>query len=168
MNLLADLLASGFRDISGSRVSARVSVSAALLNRIVAGALAGRDTPLRSIDIQPDAGDQFRVAIRVTWPLVPVLNAVFTILEQPSFPASPILVLRWSLLGFAGAMAGRLIKSFDRLPPGIKLDGDRLLIDIAVLAKSSPAAPMLGYVSALELHTLDGRALIDIETRVPE
>lgn len=165
--LLSDLQASGFRDLAGSRVSARIPVSRALLNRVVAEALDGSGTPVRAVDIRPRAGDQFDVVITVSWPFVPPLTAAFTVDRQPSFPESPLLVLRWSFLGAAGAIASRLLTSFDRLPAGIRLDGDRLLLDIPVLAARSSAASMLGYVTALELHTLDDRAVIALELEIP-
>jgi hypothetical protein len=166
--LLTDLHASAFRDVAGSRASARIPVSRALLNRLVAEALAGSSTPVRAVDIRPRAGDQFDVVITVSWPFVPPLKAAFTVDQQPRFPASPVLVLRWSFLGAVGSLASRLITSFDRLPAGIGLDGDRLLLDIPVLAARSSAASMLAYVKALELHTLDDRAVIDVELAIPE
>jgi hypothetical protein len=166
--LLTDLHASAFRDVAGSRASARIPVSRALLNRLVAEALAGSSTPVRAVDIRPRAGDQFDVVITVSWPFVPPLKAAFTVDQQPRFPASPVLVLRWSFLGAVGSLAARLIASFDRLPAGIGLDGDRLLLDIPVLAAHSSAASMLAYVKALELHTLDDRAVIDVELAIPE
>ena len=165
--LLSDLQASGFGDLGGSRVSARIPVSRALLNRVVAEAFAGSSTPVRAVDIRPRAGDQFDVVITVSWPFVPPLTAAFTIDQQPSFPASPLLVLRWSFLGAAGAIASRLITSFDRLPAGIRLDGDRLLLDIPVLAARSPAASVLAYVRSFELHTLEDRAVISLELEIP-
>lgn len=161
-------MAFSFRDVAGSRASARIPVSRALLNRLVAEALAGSSTPVRAVDIRPRAGDQFDVVITVSWPFVPPLKAAFTVDQQPRFPASPVLVLRWSFLGAVGSLAARLIASFDRLPDGIGLDGDRLLLDIPVLAARSSAASMLAYVKALELHTLDDRAVIDVELAIPE
>jgi hypothetical protein len=166
--LLGDLQASAFRDIAGSRVSARIPVSRALLNRLVAAALDGKGAPVRGVDVQPRAGDQFDVVITVSWTFVPPLKAAFSVDQQPSFPALPVLVLRWSFLGAVGGLAARLITLLDRLPAGVRLDKDRLVLDIAVLAARSSAAALLPYVRALELHTLDDRAVIDLELEVPQ
>jgi hypothetical protein len=149
-------------------VSARIPVSRALLNRLVADALAGRNTPVRSVDLRPRPGDRFDAIVTVSWPFVPALTVTFTIDRQPTFPASPLLVLRWSFLGGVGAIASRLIAALDRLPDGVRLDADRLLLDIPVLAARSPAATMIGYVKALELHTLDDRAVVHLELAIPE
>ena len=155
-------------DFAGTHASARIPISRAFLNRLVAGALPGSRTPVRAVDIQPVAGDRFDVAITVSWPFVPQLHATFVIEQQPIFPASPLLVLRWSFLGLAGGLASRLLSHFEQLPPGIRLDGNLVLLDVPVLAAKSAVAPMLVHIKALELHTLDGRAVVELEVAIPE
>jgi hypothetical protein len=155
-------------ELAGARASARIPVSRALLNRTVADALAGRKSPVRAIDLRPRDGDRFDAVVTVTWPLVPPLTVAFTIERQPDFPASPVVVLRWSFLGGVGALASRFLSSFDRLPDGVTLEQDRVLLDVRRLAARSPAAPWLGYVKALELHTLEQRFVIDVELAIPE
>ena len=109
------------------------------------------------------AGDGFDVLVTVSWPFVPAIKAAFHIERQPEFPASPVVVLRWSLLGAAGLVASRVIASLDRLPPGIRLDGDRLLFDIRRLAEGTQAESVLPYVRSLEFHTVDDRVVVDVE-----
>src|SRR3954451_10746303 len=145
---------------------ARVPIPRALLNHFVGRALAGRDVPIRALDIRPHDGDQFEAIVTVTWPFVPALTVGFAIEQQPRFPESPILVLRWSFLGGVGALASRLTSSL-RLPDGVRLDGDRLLLNIPLLAAQSAAGAMLGYVRLLELHTGDGLMIIDAELAMP-
>jgi hypothetical protein len=165
--LLAELRGNGFRDLAGTHVSASVPVSAALLNRVIADALAAGGAPVQSIDVQPRAGDRIDVVIKVTWPFVPALTARLTIEQQPVFPASPRLTLRWSFLGAVGAFGSRFVSSLARLPDGIHLDADRLVVDIPAAAAHSPAAELLPYVNRLEVHTLDDRVLIQFELEVP-
>jgi hypothetical protein len=118
------------------------------------------------VDIRPHAGDSFDVLITVTWPLVPAIKVGFTIERQPRFPESPVLVLRWSLLGAIGAIASRFMTALDRLPAGVRLDGDRLLLDVPRLAENTPAASLLPYVKSLELHTVDDRFVLDVEMEI--
>jgi hypothetical protein len=166
---LRDLEASGFRDIAGMRGSFRVPVSRSLVNRVVADALGGTAAPIRSIDIHPRDGDRFDVLVTVTWPFVPPLNVAVAVLHQPRFPESPVLVFRWSLLGAVGAIASRFIASLNRLPAGVRLDGDLLLIDVVAVARGRGAAPaMLGYVTALELHTVEGGVVLEGSIAIPE
>ena len=121
---------------------------------------------MRDVDIQPRAGDAFDVLVTVSWPFVPAIKVSFAIERQPQFPASPVLVLRWSLLGAVGAFASRFIASPDRLPAGVRLDGDRLLLDIPRLAEGTPAASWLPYLKSLELHTVEDRFVLDLELEI--
>jgi hypothetical protein len=156
-----------FADFAGAQGTARIPVSRAALNRLIADALAGRTLPVKSIDIRPRPGDRFEAVVAVGWPFVPALTVSFAIERQPCFPASPLLVLRWSFLGAVGALASRVVASLGRLPAGVALDGDRLILDLPALAARSPAAALVGYVKTLELHTIEDRAVIDVELAIP-
>jgi hypothetical protein len=166
--LLTALQSSGFRDIAGSRASAQIPVSRSLVNRLVAQALRGSSTPVREVDVRPHNGDEFDVVLTLSWPLVPPLKVAVRVARQPEFPASPVLVFHWSLLGAVGALASRVIASLDRLPAGIRLDGERLLVDIPVAAGRGPAVTLLPFVKKLELHTIDERFIVDVELGVPQ
>ena len=70
------------------------------------------------------------------------------IVEQPDLPASPVLVMRWSLeggLGWLAKAASPALAVFQLLPPGIRIDGDLLGIDVAELLRSKD----LGWVVPL-------------------
>ena len=135
---------------------------------MVAQALRGTSTPVRQVDIRPRDDDQLDAIVTVSWPFVPPLKVAIAVERQPQFPSPPVLVLRWSALGGLGAIASRLIAFLGRLPPGIRLDGNRVELDIPVLAARSPAAPLLRFVTALELHTAADRAVILVELEVSE
>jgi hypothetical protein len=164
--LLAGLRQSGFRDVAGSRASVVLPVSRALLNRVVAQALQGTNAPVSSVDIRPHDGDRFDAVVTLTSRFAPALPIVFAIERQPQFPDDPVLVLRWSFLGGLGAFASRFLGSLGRLPPGLRLQGDRLFVDVRTLAANGPAAEALPFVTRLELHTTEGRAVLDAEFQV--
>jgi hypothetical protein len=165
--LLTSLQSSGFREIAGSRASAQIPFSRSLVNRVVAQALRGTSTPVREVDVRPHDGDEFDVVLTLSWPFVPPLKMAVSVAQQPQFPASPVLVFRWSLLGAVGALASRVIASLDRLPAGIRLDGDRLLVDIPVTAGHGPAETLWPLVKKLELHTIDERVVLDVALEIP-
>jgi hypothetical protein len=165
--LLTSLQSSGFRDIAGLRASAQIPFSRSLVNRFVAQALRGTSTPVREVDVRPHNGDEFDVVLTLSWPFVPPLKMAVSVAQQPQFPASPVLVFRWSLLGAVGALASRVLASLDRLPAGIRLDGDRLLVDIPVTAGHGPAETLWPWVKKLELHTIDERIVLDVELEIP-
>jgi hypothetical protein len=165
--LIACLRQSGFRDVAGSRISASLPVSRALINHLVARALAGTTAPVSAVDIRPRDGDRFEAVVTLTWKIAPPLTVLFTIERQPQLPDSPVLVLRWSFLGGVGAIASRLVGTIARLPAGVRLDEDRLFLDIRTLAANGPASEALPFVRRLELHTASDRAIVDVELQVP-
>jgi hypothetical protein len=165
-DLLGHLQQSSFRDLAGARVSARIPVARSLVNALVARALAGSSAPVKTVDVQPQEGDRLNVTVAVSWPFVPALTIGVTIERQPAFPESPILVLHWSLLGGLGAIASKFVSALDRLPPGIRLDGQFIVLDIPVLAAGSPAAAALRYVRKMEMHTTEGRVVLEVDLEV--
>src|SRR4051812_48197720 len=166
--LFRDLAGSSFRDLAGTQASARIPVSRSLVNAMIADGLRGTTAPIRRLDVHPRAGDRFDVTVAVTWPFVPSLTVAVAIEEQPRFPASPMLVLHWSLLGAFGVVVSRFIESMSRLPPGIRLDGDRLVIDIpALAARFEAVTTILPIVTMLELHTIEDAVVIEAAVSVP-
>ena len=168
--LVAQLQASGFQELSGARVSVRVPVSSALLNQIIADALRDTTTPVRSVRVRPLAGDRFEAVVATSVPFVPPVTVHVAVDQQPQFPASPFLVLRWSFLGGIGAIASRFVGALEgRLPPGIRLDADRIVIDIAAIVhRTAPAGPVdwVRYLTYLAVHTEEDRAIVDLEGAV--
>ena len=164
-DILDDLQRSGFRDLAGAHGAAHVPVSRELLNRIVAQAVEGHRA-VRRVEIQPRPGDRFDVIVTPAWALVPPLTIALVVDRQPEFPGSPILVLRWSFAAGLDAIAAQFTSALnDRLPAGVRLDYDRVLVDIAALgARYAPQA--LPYVAALRLRTVEDRAVIDLEWRI--
>ena len=64
-------------------------------------------------------------------------------------------------------LASKVLAGLGKLPPGIRLDGDRLELDIPVLAARTEAAPLLSYVRTLELHTVADRFVLVVDLEVP-
>jgi hypothetical protein len=164
--LLARLQSTSFADLAGARVSARVPVSRALVNQLVARALQQRAAPVKQIDIRPLEGDRLDAVVTLTLPLVPPLKIGVVIERQPQFPASPVLVLRWSLLGGLGAILSKFLGPHQKMPPGVRLDGDRVLVDLQAAAAGTPAAQLVGYVRGLEVHTAADRLIFDADLEV--
>ena len=123
--LFAHLRSTAFRDLSDSQISARVPIARGLLNRLVAGALKGKQTPVRAVEVQPLADDRFDLTVTLSMPFVPALKVTVAVVQQPRFPESPVMVLRWSLFGGLAAIASRFTDSLQgKLPAGVRLDGD--------------------------------------------
>lgn len=169
--LFAQLQTSGFQDVAGTRVSARLPISSALLNQGIDEALRGTSSPVQSVRVRPAAGDRFEAVVTTSMPFVPALTVHIAVDRQPTLPDFPFLVFRWSFLGGLGAFASRFVGALERkLPPGIRLDGDLIVLELRTLAtRLGPpgAVDWLRYLLRLEVHTDGDRTVIDIEAAIP-
>ena len=163
--LLQQLRSTRFHDLEGTRVSAAIPVSGRLINELVAGAIMP-GTPVRAVDVTPLAGEAFSVRIQPRAALLPSLTVRVEIVAQPQMPASPVLVLRMATMGGLFAFAGGAF-SLDRLlPPGIRLDGDRILVNLAALAQQNGAGDLLEHVAAVRVNTQPGKVVLTVDVAV--
>jgi hypothetical protein len=164
--LIEQLRRTGFHDVAGTQASAHIPVSRALLNQLVAQSVPATGV-VRRVDVQPQPGDRFNAIVTTTWPLVPPVTIAIAIEQQPEFPASPMLVLRWSLAAGLGAIASQFVGAFnDKLPPGVRLEGEHVFVDIRAAAAGTPLAEALPFLSAFRLHTAADCAIVEVELRV--
>jgi hypothetical protein len=122
------------------------------------------------VDVQPLADDRFDVMVTPSIPFVPALKVTVVVAQQPRFPESPVMVLRWSLFGGLAAIASRFTDLLRKnLPTGVRLDGDRIILDLPVMAEhaATDGLRLLLLCRRLELHTVADRAVIDVEIAVP-
>jgi hypothetical protein len=155
LGLLLRQHASGFADLSGAAASLTLPVSERLLNEAVAAALPS-SAPVRELHVKPLAGDRFTVRVRVgSSPLIPAINVSLLIEQQPVFPDSPVLVLRMQSSGLL-SLAGPALRLLGAMPPGIRIDGERIYVDLLRLLEARGSAHYLEYLRELEIHTVEG------------
>ena len=164
--LLETLRASGFRDLAGTRLTATIPIGERLLNDIVAAALPP-SAPVRDVTVQPQADNRLSVRVKLArLDFLPPVTLTLAIERQPELPASPALRLRIAglpgLLGFAGPL---LVNP--KLPPGVRLDGDLVTIDIATLLVHHGQKELLSYLERLHVTSEAGRLVVDLAARVP-
>ena len=115
---------------------------------------------VRDLHIQPLAGDRFTVRLRIgSSPLFPPIKLTVSIDRQPSFPDSPVMVLRLQSSGLL-SLAGPALRFLNALPAGIRVENDRVYIDIPELLEIRGLAHYLGYVDTLTVHTVDGSLVV--------
>ena len=161
--LLQRLRASGFRDLAGARVTAAVPISEGLLNDVLAASLPP-NAPVRGVSIRPEAGNHFSVRIVPKMALLPAISLRLTVERQPELPSSPVLVLRMVTLGGLFGLAGGAIAGL--LPPGVTLQGERILVDLQTIAAQRGAAEAFAYLTALQIATEAGRVVLHVEAGV--
>ena len=165
VRLLAALQASAFEDLRGADVSATLPISERLLNEFVQQSLPP-SVPVRDLHVSPRADDRFDVRFRVgSSSLLPPLKLTVRIAQQPDLPSSPVLVLKLEF-GALASFAGPVLRFLDAVPQGIRVDGDLVYVDLAVLLEQRGFAGYLQYLRRLEVHTSNGTLIARIDAGV--
>ena len=163
--LISSQQRAGFADLAGARVAAFLPISDRLLNEIIARELPP-DAPVSDVSLESLAGNRIAVRARLTRAtILPAFKLTLTIVEQPSLPHDPVLVMR---IGSGGLMslAGAALKFFDALPAGIKADGDRLLVDIRELLAQRGNDWLLPYLVDFQVATTAGAVLVTANVQI--
>jgi hypothetical protein len=165
LRLLRRQQASGFDDVRGAEASVTVPVSERLLNEAITDAMPP-SAPVRDLSVKPIAGDRFAVRARIgSSAFLPAFNVTLTIHQQPAFPASPVLVLTMEGSGLL-SFAGPALRFLDALPPGIRVDHDRILVDLATLLEARGLGGYLQYVDDLRINTVEGAVLVSFRASI--
>ena len=165
LEILRHLQTTGFRDLGGTRISGTVPVSERLINEIVASAVR-TDGPVREVRIHPTPGNALSVRVVPRASLLPAITVRLEIERQPELPASPVLILRMATMGGLLGLAGAALPIAGMLPPGVGLEGDRIVVDVRAIAADRGAADVLKYVTGLQLHTEEGRAVLHVDLSI--
>jgi hypothetical protein len=165
LEVLRRLQSTGFRDLAGARVSALVPVSERLIYEVVAASLP-RDGPVREVEVRPLSGDAFAVRVAPRSAFLPSLTLRLEIDRQPELPSSSVLVLRLAAMGGLLGLAGAALPVGKLLPPGVRLEGNRILVDLRMLAADRGGGDLIGYVAGLRVNTEDGRVVLNIDLAV--
>jgi hypothetical protein len=163
--ILRSLQSTRFRDLAGSHVAATIPVSERLINEMVAATLPPR-VSVREVHVHPEAGNRFAVRVAPRAALLPSLTIALAIERQPDFPSSPVLVLRMATMGGLFGMATSAFNVGQMLPPGVRLEGEHIHLDLRALAAERGAAHVLDYVKQLRVTTEEGRAVLHLEGAV--
>ena len=163
--LIARQRAAGFAGLTGSEAHAVIRVSADLLDEAVR-LFASSARAIREIGMRPRAGNSIDVRLKLAQTFLPTLNLTLTIEQQPRLPAQPELILR--IIGAGGMLrfAGPAIASFGSLPPGMRLDGDRLFVNLRELLTHHGQSELLNYAEQLEVVTEEGTLIVLAQLRV--
>lgn len=165
LTLLAEQRAARFEAFSGATASIVVPISDVLITDIVSRQL---PTLIRELELSALAGNELHVAVRLRNPAwFPRINLKLAIDRQPQLPDAPILVLRLLTYGTLASLAGPVTKFLNALPSWIRLDGDRLRVDLAELLRAQDAADALTYFRHLNVTTKDGAIVVAVDAQIP-
>ena len=164
--LFAEQERHGFADLAGSEGWALFRVSERLLNTILTDQLRG-STSVREVHVTPRAANRLGVRLMLAKPsFLPPISFDVIIDKQALLPDDPVLGLTLSGLGgllrFAGPVAGFLTA----LPPGVRMEGERLFVDIRAALAPRGLTTVLNYVQELHLATEEGRLVVSFKAGV--
>lgn len=165
-DLLERLQRSRFEDLRGAQASARIPISERLLNEFISGSLPSGGA-VREARVRPRAANKIDIQVKLARPsFLPPINLTAIIERQPELPRSPEIVLRLSSIPGVMAFAGGAAAFFNVLPPGVRMEGERVLVNIAELARRQGQADALDFVRRLQVTTIDGAVVLDLELGV--
>lgn len=164
LRALEQLRATRFADIKGARLSLSIPVAERLLNELV-GAVLPPSLPVRDVTIRPRASNTFQVRARVAkLDFLPPVTVTLDIDQQPRLPDTPLGLRLRTVPGLA-ALAGPLL-SQKSLPPGLRLDGDRLFVDVAQLLDRAGYGDLVPLIERLHVGTEEGQLRVEVDARV--
>jgi len=166
LTLLSRLQSSRFTELAGSEARATIRIAAPLLNE-AAATFAASTPAVRDVSIRPRASNHIDVALKLARPaFLPSLNITLQIERQPQLPEDPELVLRLRGAGGMMRLAGPAISSFGALPPGVRLDGDYVFVDLRTVLRQHGQGELLDYVEQLQVMSEEGSVIVLIQLRI--
>lgn len=157
--------ASGFDDLRGADAAVTLPVSERLLNEAIAE-LVPRSAPVRDLHVRPLADDRLAVHLRIgSSSLLPAITLTVSIERQPAFPDSPVLILKMERSGLL-ALAGPALRFLNALPPGIRVEHDRIYVNLLTLLEVRGLAHYLGYINELNVKTVEGALIVSFRASI--
>lgn len=158
--------ASGLAGLVGSEMRAAIRVSAALLADALR-TFAPASSAVRDLTVAPRAGNRFDVQVKLAKPaFLPAINITATIERQPNLPSDPTLVLHLTGIGGMMRFAGPAAGAFGNLPPGVRMEGDRVFVDLRAVLASQHQAEWLEHVEQLDISSDEGAVILYVQARV--
>jgi hypothetical protein len=163
LGILERLRASRFAEVQGARASLSIPVSEPLLNELIAAALPPAGA-LRDLHVRPQADNRLAVRARASrLDFLPPVTISLQIEQQPHLPDTPLVIRILSVPGLL-SMAGSLL-SPSSLPPGIRLDRERVLVDVRQLLERKGLGEIVPLIERLHISSEEGRLVVDVDIR---
>jgi hypothetical protein len=166
LDLIALQQRSGFADLTGTEGQGSIRITDRLLNQIVATAMQGTRA-VRDVQLRTLGDDRLQARVALAKPsFLPPFTIGIVIERQPELPATPVLVARLEGAGGLMRLAGAATTFLNVLPPGVRMEGDRVFVDIAALLQQRGFGFVLQYADDLRVHTEEGALRVAFRARL--
>ena len=164
---MGDMMRAAFYQGAKHFTTGEIPVPASLLNRFIAERLES-NAQIASLHVEPQPGDAALIRVVPRTRLVPAVTITAHIERQAEFPQDPRLLIRWSLptAGPLALFAGPVLSYFKRMPPGVRLDGDRVVIDVPEVLRSRGVEDVGALIRRLTVHSQPGGFIVRFEVGV--
>ena len=166
LKLFADQERQGFPDLAGSEAHSVIRLTERILNAIIAEQIQGSGS-ISELHVTPHAGNRLTVRVDVAKPaFLPAFTIEVRIDKQPVLPDDPVLGL--TLSGIAGLLrfAGPAVGFFKVLPPFVRMEGERVFVDLRAALAPRGLTTILDYVKDVAVGTEEGRLVVAFSARV--
>ena len=169
IDLVRQLRESGFVDVAGAQASVTLPVSDRLVAELARQSVPP-SAPVRDLELRARDGNRIAVRVRLAKPaFLPPIAVTLQIIGQPALPAHAVLRLQAVSGGALLSLASSAARFLGSLPPGVRLDGDRVEVNLRTLAsrQGREAAEAFAFLEHLELHAENGRFVVVARARIP-
>ena len=160
--ILRRIVDNNFSDLRGTVVDASIPVPQSLINELLQAALKGNRN-IASIHLSIQRDNRVSADIKATllpWPLSLKLKLDSSVdLASYSSPKMRAWLENNRLLGSLGAF-------FNALPPGIKLYGNQVVVDLSSFLRTSEQRKILELVKSVGIRTETGTLILDVTLEV--
>jgi hypothetical protein len=155
----------GFADFAGAHALVTLPISDRLLNEAITEALPA-SAPVRDLQLTSRPGNRIGVRFKIAAAaFLPPVNLTLVIERQPELPRSAVLELRMEMGGLL-SLAGPALRFLDALPPGVRVEQDRILVDLATLLAQRGLAELLEFAEEIQVTTTAGAVVLGVRARV--
>jgi hypothetical protein len=142
-----------------------IPIAESLVNAFIRDSMP-RTVPVRETAVSLEDGDRLSVRVVPKAMFVPALTLKLIIEKQPEIPTSPVLVLRLATMPGLLGLAGAAFPLDQVLPPGIRMQGETILVDLREMARQQGFEQLLPHLREVRVRTERGRLLISVNAGI--
>jgi hypothetical protein len=156
------IINNNFSELQGAAVDALIPIPQTLINELIDATLKGNKN-ISSVRASVHPQNKISLDVKTTllpWPLNLKLKLDTSVdLASYSSPKIRAWMENNRLLGSLGSL-------FNALPPGIKLYGDQVVIDLGAFLRTPEQRRILELIKTVGIRTETGKLILDVKVKI--